>query len=242
MRPVEAGAGHRHRPLGPAQELRGPLHALCRAGRARVEHRSRLRLGHRCLCEHVIQREVQERGPGGRLEGGRDRLVDQPRDRGRGVGGTGQLGERRDEWHVVDLLERSHPPAARRRTPAQHQHRRAVGLRRRQRAHAVGHARSGSQRADADPARGLRPTLRGEGRRLLVAHVHDVDALLAAAVVDREEVAAGQREELRDARGSQPLRDEPTAVDLLLLGLGGHRSAGYRAAPARRPARARSPP
>src|SRR5206468_3785873 len=82
-------------------------------------------------------------------------------------------------------------------------------------------------------ARRLRPALGGEGRGLLVPHVDDVDALLATAVVDREEVAAGQGEELRDAGGAEPLGDEPTAVGLLPLGLGGHRQAGYRATPAR---------
>jgi hypothetical protein len=70
-----------------------------------------------------------------------------------------------------------------------------------QRAHPVRDARPGGERGDAGRARDLRPALRGEGRRLLVADVDDVDALLPAAVVDREDVAAREGEELRDAVG-----------------------------------------
>jgi hypothetical protein len=45
-----------------------------------------------------------------------------------------------------------------------------------------------------------------------VADVHDRDALLAAAVVDREQVATGEREQLRHAGRAQPLGDQPPAV------------------------------
>jgi hypothetical protein len=77
-------------------------------------------------------------------------------------------------------------------------------------------------------ARGFCPPLSGKGGRLLVAHVDDLDALLAAAVIDREEVAAGQREELRDSVRLQALRHEPPAVltgCLLGLGFGAHEGA-----------------
>jgi uncharacterized protein YbjT (DUF2867 family) len=60
-----------------------------------------------------------------------------------------------------------------------------------------------------------------------VADVDDVDALLPAAVVDREDVAAAEREQLRDAVGLQPLGDETAAVgggELGLLGRG-HRAS-----------------
>jgi hypothetical protein len=45
-----------------------------------------------------------------------------------------------------------------------------------------------------------------------VANVDEVDALLAAAVVDREQVPAGQREELRHAVRLQAPGDQPAAV------------------------------
>ena len=83
----------------------------------------------------------------------------------------------------------------------------------------------GRERAHARLARGLRPALGRERRRLLVADVDDVDALLAAAVVDREQVAAGEREQLRDAVRLEALRHQAAAVQgggLLGLGLGAH--------------------
>jgi hypothetical protein len=61
-----------------------------------------------------------------------------------------------------------------------------------------------------------------------VTDVHDVDALLAAPVVDREQMAAGQGEQLRHAVGLQALGDEPAAVEsgrLGGLGLGAHERA-----------------
>jgi hypothetical protein len=50
-----------------------------------------------------------------------------------------------------------------------------------------------------------------------VADVDDVDALLPAAVVDREEMPAGEREELGDPGGLQAPGDQPAAVDRLAL-------------------------
>ena len=79
---------------------------------------------------------------------------------------------------------------------------------------AVGDAGAGRQRRDARLARDLRPALGGERRGLLVARVDEVDALRAAAVVDREQVAAREREQLRHAVRLQALRDEPPAVQL----------------------------
>ena len=66
-------------------------------------------------------------------------------------------------------------------------------------AHAVGHARARGERGQTRLAGGLGPSLGGERGRLLVAHVDDVDALVAAAVVDREQVPAREREQLRHA-------------------------------------------
>ena len=123
------------------------------------------------------------------------------------------LRQRPHERHVVDLLQRALPPAQRRRAAAEHDHRRVVRLRGGHRAHPVGHARAGGQRAHARLARHLRPALGGERGRGLVAHVHDLDPLLAAAVVDREQVPARQREQLAHAVRLQPPRDQPPAVE-----------------------------
>src|SRR5439155_27154123 len=69
--------------------------------------------------------------------------------------------------------------------------------------------------------------LRGERRRGLMAHIDDVDPLLPAAVVDREEVAPGQGEQLAHAMRREPSRDQPAAMECkcLLRTLGGHRCA-----------------
>ena len=135
-------------------------------------------------------------GPGRRRERGRERLVDQLGDLGRRDRGARALGERAHERDVVDLLERALAPAHLRRAAAEHDHRRVVLVRGGDRAHAVGDAGPGGQRADARLARDLRPALGGERGGRLVADVDQVDALGAAAVVEREEVPAREREQL----------------------------------------------
>ena len=56
--------------------------------------------------------------------------------------------------------------------------------------------------------------LGGERGRRLVAGVDDLDALVAAALVDREQVAAGEREEVADAARLQRLGDDSPTVSL----------------------------
>ena len=110
------------------------------------------------------------------------------------LGGRGEARERPHERHVVDLLQRALAPAQRGRAASEHEHRRVVLQRGAERAHPVGHPRAGRQRAHAGRPRDLRPALGRERRARLVAHVDDVDALLATAVVDREQVPARERE------------------------------------------------
>jgi hypothetical protein len=128
---------------------------------------------------------------------------------------------------VVDLLERALPPAELRRTAAEDQHRRVVLARGRHRADPVRHARPGRERRDPDRARHLRPSLGRERGGLLVADVDDLDALGAAAVIDREDVAAREREQLADPVRAQALSDQAPAVDFA-FGLGLARHAGAR--------------
>ena len=126
---------------------------------------------------------------------------------------SARLGQRGDERDVVDLLERPRAPAHLRRPAAEHDQRRAVLLRAGDRAHPVGHAGPGGQRRDPGLARRLRPALGRPGRRLLVANVDDPDPLVLAAVEDREQVAAGEREELVTPRERERAGDEAPAVD-----------------------------
>ena len=105
---------------------------------------------------------------------------------------------------------------------------RVVLLRGAQRAHPVRHARPGRERADPRLARHLRPALGREGGGGLVAHVDEVDALRPAAVVDREEMAAGEREQRRDAVRLEAAGDEaPSMHRGGLGGLGGHGGGTY---------------
>ena len=164
------------------------------------------------LHEHVVEREVEERRAGVRAQRLVPRLVDQPGDLGRRRGGRGELDERPHERHVVDLLQRALAPAHRGRAAAEHEHRRVVLLGGAERAHAVRHARAGGQRAHARLARHLRPALGGERRGRLVAHVDEVDPLRAAAVVDREQMAAREREQLGDAVRLEAAGDQAPPV------------------------------
>src|SRR5205823_14855047 len=123
------------------------------------------------LAEHVIEREVDERRPGRRRDARMQRVADEPRDVAGALRGLGGLRDRRDERHVVDLLERALPPAQRRRATAERQEWAAVLERRRERAHPVRHARDRRERADARLPRRLGPALGGEGGALLVAQI-----------------------------------------------------------------------
>ncbi len=165
------------------------------------------------LHEDDVERVVDE----GRAQRGLHRAVERlgggARDVGRLLDGLGVLHQRADERQVVDLLERAHPPPHLGRAAAERHHRHAVGLRGGDRADAVGHAGAGGEGADARLAGRLGPADRGEGGGLLVAEVDDVDPLGLAAVVDREEVAAAEGEELADAAALQRLGDQPAAVD-----------------------------
>ena len=149
-RPVEAGAGHDRRALGVGQELGGLLGASAGLPADRVGAGRHLRLG---LGEDDVERVVDE-GRAGRLgERGSIARRGQRRDRGRLLHRHRRLDQRRDERQVVDLLERARAPAHLRRPPAEHDERRAVLLRARDRAHPVGHPGPGGQRADARRSR-----------------------------------------------------------------------------------------
>ena len=181
------------------------------------------------LHEHVVQREVDERRPAVR----RERRPRRRRRRARDLLGAARpspracvSGRTNGTWSIS--CSEPCPQRSAGARPPSTTHRRVVGLRRGHRAHPVGHARPGRQRAHAGLARDLRPALGRERRGRLVAHVDDLDPLLATAVVDREQVPAGQREQLAHAVRLQAPRDQPPAVE------------ARRPAPSRPPACSRS--
>ena len=78
------------------------------------------------LAEDVIHREVDERDARrfpACADGCPQRVVDQPADRVGRLRGRGEPGQRRDERHVVDLLQRTLTPAQGRRPAAEHEQR-----------------------------------------------------------------------------------------------------------------------
>jgi hypothetical protein len=113
---------------------------------------------------------------------------------------------------MVDLLKRAHPPPHLGGAAAERDQRDAVGLGGGDRAHPVGDAAPSGERADAGLARRLGPADRREGSRLLVPGVHDIDPLLLAAVVDGEEMAAGESEQLGGAAAAHRLSHQPPTV------------------------------
>ena len=221
--PVEVRAGHDHRALGVAQQRDRAVEAVGRRGLGRRVRKRRRRLLLLGLHEDDVEREVEERRA--RVRGDRrgQRFGDEARDvRGR-LRRLGELRQRAHERDVIDLLQRALAPAHRGRAAAEHDERRVVLERGAHRAHAVGDARAGRERGDARLTGDLRPALGGERGRLFVAGVDEVDALLAAAVVEREQMPAGQREQLRHAVVAQAPRDQAAAVELGGgFGLGAH--------------------
>ena len=206
--PIEIRPGHHDRTLSRAQQLGRPFDRPTVRPPARTWWWTVERvLGLGGLHEHVIHRKIDKRRSAMRGQRARKRLVEQPRNLGGALGGDRELGERTHERDVIDLLQRPHPPAPGRSPTAEDEHRRMVGLRRTHRAHTVGDARSGSERAYPRFTRDLRPALGRKRRRGLMADVHDLDPLLTATVVDREQMSAREREQPADSVRLQPARD-----------------------------------
>ena len=221
--PPQVAARHDDRPLGLRQQReRAPqLVGVGLAAALAARQHGRLAVVGP-LGEHVVEREVDERRPARRAQRRGERLVDECRDLPRRLGRGGEPRQRPHERQVIDLLQRALPPAPRRRATAEHDHRRVALQRRPHRAHPVRDAGSGGQRRHAGPPRDLRPALGRERRGRLVARVDERDALGAAAVVDREEVPAREREDGVDALRAQPARGEQAAVGGRDLVLGRH--------------------
>ena len=101
----------------------------------------------------------------------------------------------REERDLLGLLERAQPAQAERRRAADQEQRAPRRVRVGDTGDGVGDAGPGGDHGHADIAGEPRVGVAGMGARLLVAHVDDRDALGEAAVVDRQDVAAAERED-----------------------------------------------
>ena len=125
-------------------------------------------------------------------------------------------GEFRDRRHDVDvrqILQRAHLVLAERALPADHQQRTFGAKRIGDAGHRVGRARSRGRHDAADLAALARVAVRRMGRDLLMAHVDDLDALVDAAVVDVDDMAAAERPDHLDAFVLERLGDQMPAGD-----------------------------
>ena len=125
----------------------------------------------------------------------------------------GPLRDRLHQRELVELLQRTPLRLRERPGAAEHDHRRLGGKAVCDGRDGPGHPRPRGDEGDARRAPDSPPRLGGVRRGLLVADVHDADALVPAPLVDRHHVAAGEREDRVDARGRDRARREPAALD-----------------------------
>ncbi len=118
------------------------------------------------------------------------------------------------------ILQAAHAPLAERALAADVEHR-ALGAERRGNAgHRIRAAGPGGRHHATESAGLARVAVGGVRRRLLVTHVDDADALVDAAVINVDDVAAAQREDGVHALGLERLGDEMAAgndVDVAAL-------------------------
>jgi len=214
--PVHAGAGHHHRAFGAAQQLGHALDGHRVAGGRRAMHVAGGDRGEAILDrgEEQVDRDLDEdraRSPRERdADRGREHLGDLARldDRPRALGDRPQQGD------LLHLLQGTEAAQAQRGGAPDEQQRAAGGVRVGHAGHGVGHAGSGGDDRHPDVAGEPRVGVGRVGRRLLVAYVDHGDAVLHAAVIDRQDVTAAQREDVADAGLLQHPRDELAAGEV----------------------------
>ena len=200
-RPEELAADEADGALGPAQELEGARHEPgVRPDPGfgpRLLGRDHLPLLD--LLEEEVERHLEE-----------DRTGDVRRRDAKGGGNVlaepagvrhrhGPLGDRPHHVDVRHLLEAAHVLEEATRLPADHDDRDVGAPRGGDAGDGVGSARAGGDERHARLAGDPRPAVGGVRRRLLVTDVDHADALVEAAVVDRHDVPAAEREHVRHA-------------------------------------------
>jgi hypothetical protein len=215
-RPLDAGSGHQHRTLAGLEDLDRLADLVAIGGEAR-------RIGPDSRHHHLILLDLAHEDVHGDLEKGRTRnarhgvahrQLDVLGDPVGLVDRVGVLGDGSHHTDVIHLLERAAAQVVEGSLTANHEDRRVgppcVG----DAGDAVGDTGARGDRRNSDLARvAARPGVRRVDRRLLVAHVDDLDALVDAAIVERHDVTAGEREDALDAGFLERLGCELSTVE-----------------------------
>ena len=135
---------------------------------------------------------------------------------------------------MVHLLEGAAPLEPERRSTADQEEWAPGSMRVRDAGHGVGDAGPGHDHGHAEPPGEPRPRVRGVRRRLLVADVDHPDAVAEAGVVDRQDVAAAEREDRAHALAGED------AGHQLAPGQVGHAPAGAPGGPVQLDTRGRT--
>ena len=188
---------------------------------ARIAHRTgrravlaRLRndgLGDVDLAVEHVARNLQVRWPRSAAECGTRRHGDHVRN---ALGAGNRRGEFGDGSHQLDVrqvLQRSHLVLRQSALAADVQDRALRAKGGGDAGHGIRTARTGGRDDAAELARLARIAVGRMRGDLLVAHVDDADALVDAAVIDVDDVAAAQRKDRVDAFVLQRLGDQVTA-------------------------------
>ena len=120
------------------------------------------------------------------------------------------FGDRGAHRNLRQLLAAASAQVGRHINAAEHNHRRAFGIRDGNPRHRVGEAWAGRDQHDRRLAGRARPALRDMDQRGFMAAGDDLDALVQTGLVDRKERRAGKREETADAmRLQRPDQQKP---------------------------------
>ena len=193
------GAQQHRRPLGPHQQLGQLLHVRGvadglgrRTGAAALRH------------DGLVRRHLAVEHVPGNLQVARTRRSGKalPRGHGHHIGNAlrgpharRELGDGGGDVHVRQVLQRAHLVLRESALPADVKHRALRPERGGDAGQRVGEARPGGGHHAAQPPRLPGVSVRRMGRHLLVAHVDDTNAVVDAAVVDVDDMAAAQGED-----------------------------------------------
>jgi hypothetical protein len=219
--PLHARAAHDHGSLGCGQHLDG----LPNEGRLRPQSRTGHRGGTAGGIEvdrtaEDIHRDLQVRRAGIACQRIADRFFDVVADTVGGVAGLGPLGDRPHDRNVIHLLQRALAQVHERALSADDEDWRVGAPGVGDAGDTVGGAGARSQDGDADLARVQSgPGVGGMHGRLFMAHIHDLDAFVQAAVVDGHHMASRECENDLDARLFERLGCQLSSVHSRLLDL-----------------------